>query len=141
MPQTKKQLFALFAITFTIKIVLAIYFSHLQVCQIPDKKFGYLALDSGDTFSYFGGMDNLLEHGEYYFWNGARNVYAGRMPYYGAPYFFFVCFSINPLLTTFLSSFKYFLTLWQQFFSRGFVLAFRRSSRLLDWICNLLLQF
>ncbi len=88
MPQTKKQLFALFAITFTIKIALALYFSHLQVCQMPDAKFGYLALNGGDTFSYFGVMDNLLEHGEYYFYNGARNVYAGRMPYYGAPYFF-----------------------------------------------------
>ena len=88
MPQTKKQLFALFAVTFGLKLALALYFSHLQVCQIPDKKFGYLALDGGDTFSYIGAMDNLLEHGEYYFWNGARNVYAGRMPYYGAPYFF-----------------------------------------------------
>lgn len=96
MPQTKKQLFVLLAVTFILKIALGLYFSHLQGCQYPDNKFGYLALNGGDTFSYFGVMDNLIEHGEYYFWNGARNVYAGRMPYYGAPYFFLRLFFDKP---------------------------------------------
>lgn len=87
MPQTKKQLLFLISVTFVAKFFLGLYFSHLATCQEPIIKFGYLALAGGDTFSYLGAMDNLLEHREYYFWNGARNVYAGRMPYYGLPYF------------------------------------------------------
>jgi len=75
------------AITFVLKLGLALYFSHLLFCQYPALKWGVIAKDSGDTFSYFGAMDNLLAHGEYYFWNGTNKVYAGRMPYYGAFYF------------------------------------------------------
>jgi len=96
MPGTKKQLLFLFAITFVVKFALGLYFSRLATCQSPGAGLGYFALAGGDTFSYLGVMDNLLEHGEYYFWNGARNVYAGRMPYYGLPYFILRLFFDKP---------------------------------------------
>ncbi|MCY7375348.1 MAG: hypothetical protein LH472_05175 [Pyrinomonadaceae bacterium] len=66
---------------------MGVYFSQLMGCSLPELKSGSLAINTGDTFSYLSGMDNLLEDGEYFFWNGERKVYAGRMPYYGAPYF------------------------------------------------------
>ena len=75
------------AVTFALKLLLAFYFSHLLVCQRPEYKLGFIAIDGGDTFSYLGAIDNLLESGRYFFWNGSREVYAGRMPYYGVPYF------------------------------------------------------
>lgn len=84
---TKKKMVSIVAITFALKLVLALYFSHLLFCQYPTLQWGIIAKDGGDTFSYLGVMDNLLAHGEYYFWNGAQKVYAGRMPYYGALYF------------------------------------------------------
>ncbi len=84
---TKKQMLLIVAVTFVAKLGLALYFSHLLFCQYHMLKWGILAKDGGDTFSYLGVMDNLYTHGEYYFWNGANKVYAGRMPYYGALYF------------------------------------------------------
>ena len=87
MPLTKKQLLILLAITFAAKLALGSYFSHLTTCETPAMRLGYIAVYDGDTFSYLGAMDNLLEQGKYFFWNGARAVYAGRMPFYGAPYF------------------------------------------------------
>lgn len=87
MPFTKKQLIILLAITLALKMGLAVYFSHLASCQFSELKAGLFAFNSGDTYSYLGGMDNLLAGGEYFFWNGVQKVYAGRMPFYGAPYF------------------------------------------------------
>ncbi len=87
MPLTKKQLLILLATTFAAKLALGSYFSHLTTCEVPEMRLGYIAVYDGDTFSYLGAMDNLLQQGKYFFWNGARDVYAGRMPYYGAPYF------------------------------------------------------
>lgn len=89
MMPAKKQIIILFIITFVLKIALGIYLAHLFVCgHSPADSFGQIAVNGGDTFSYFGVMDSLVEEGEYYFWNGERKVYAGRMPYYGSLYFF-----------------------------------------------------
>lgn len=87
MPQTKKHLIIFFAATFALKLILAAYFSHLYTSQLPEYKFSTFAVRGGDTSSYLSGMDNLLESGEYFFWNGQQKVFAGRMPFYGVPYF------------------------------------------------------
>lgn len=88
MSPTKKQIFILLAATFAFKLVLGLYFSRLTTCETPLMRLGYIAVYDGDTFSYLGAIDNLLEQGRYFFWNGTREVYAGRMPFYGIPYFF-----------------------------------------------------
>src|SRR3954462_4990397 len=90
--QKRKRLVLLIIFTFLLKCALAAYFSHLGDCKDPNRSIGYLAKISGDTFSYLGSIDNFLAEGELYFWNGERKVYAGRMPYYGAPYFVFRLF-------------------------------------------------
>jgi len=86
----------LFCVTFALKIGLAFYFAQTAECFGADNgvkniypfvPFGKISFGGGDTYSYLGAMDNLLEQNEYYFWNGERKVYAGRMPYYGVPYF------------------------------------------------------
>lgn len=87
-----KKFILLIVFTFLLKLSLAAYFSYLGNCDHPELSFGYLAKTSGDTFSYIGSMDNFITEGTYYFWNGVRKVYAGRMPYYGAPYFLFRLF-------------------------------------------------
>lgn len=92
-----KKLILLIVFTFLLKVSLAVYFSYLGNCDHPDLSIGYLAKASGDTFSYIGSVDNLITEGTYYFWNGVRKVYAGRMPYYGAPYFLFRLFFDKPL--------------------------------------------
>ena len=84
----------LFCITFALKIGLAFYFAQAAVCLAASdggvkyiNPFGKISFSHRDTFSYLGAVDNLLEQNEYYFWNDERRVYAGRMPYYGVPYF------------------------------------------------------
>ncbi len=64
-----------------------LYFTQLVLCQKPYLVDGSIAVYAGDSFSYTGAMDNLIEHGSYRFWNGTSNVYAGRLPHYAAPYF------------------------------------------------------
>jgi hypothetical protein len=68
-----------------IKAALLIY---LTSCSNPEIKLGHISFESGDTFSYTGATENLVTHGSYYFFNGKENVYAGRTPHYGVPYFF-----------------------------------------------------
>lgn len=88
MLDTKKKWGWLFTVTFFLKVGLAFYLSRLLFRQYPSIKLGFLAVDSGDTFSYLGAIDNLIGYGEYFFWIGdQQKVYAGRMPYYGAVYF------------------------------------------------------
>ncbi|GEM_PF-2273669 len=79
----------LILITFILKAGLAFYFAHLMTCQTPQNKLGYLASGTGDTPSYIEPIDNFIERGSYYSYNGKNNVYAGRTPHYGTPYFIF----------------------------------------------------
>lgn len=84
----KKTIILLIVVTFALKMGLAFYFTYLADCQSTEKKFSYFA-SAVDSFSTIEPIDNLIKEGEYYFWNGTRKVYAGRMPYYGVPYFVF----------------------------------------------------
>lgn len=93
----KKSFLLLIALTFLLKLLLAVYFSYLGDCAKPELSIGYLSKTTGDTFSYIGAIENLVNEGEFYFWNGERKVYAGRMPHYGAPYFLFRLFFDKPL--------------------------------------------
>lgn len=95
--KNKKFFFILLLFTFLLKISLAFYFSYLGNCNHSELAVGYLAKETGDTFSYLGPIDNFIKDGNYYFWNGIRNVYAGRMPYYGVPYFLLRLFFDKPL--------------------------------------------
>jgi hypothetical protein len=93
----KRLIILLLVFTFLLKVSLGVYFSYLGDCNKPENSIGYLAKETGDTFSYIGSVENLVTQGEYYFWNGERKVYAGRMPFYGAPYFVFRLFFDKPL--------------------------------------------
>jgi hypothetical protein len=101
--QKQKRTFVLLIVfTFLLKISLAAYFSYLGDCNNPELSIGYLAKASGDTFSYLGSIENYLAEGTYYFWNGVRKVYAGRMPYYGTPYYLFRVFFDKPFASDLL---------------------------------------
>lgn len=78
-----------FAIGFCITLTSCFYLSDLTECSNPDRALGDLAISSGDTFSYTGAMENYIQTGEYFFFNGERKVFAGRMPHYSAPYWLF----------------------------------------------------
>jgi hypothetical protein len=86
--KNKEFFILLIGITCLLKLSLAVYFSYLGECKNPERSIGYLAKTSGDTFSYIGSIDNFVSEGVFYFWNGERRVFAGRMPYYGGPYYF-----------------------------------------------------
>jgi hypothetical protein len=74
-------------LTFFLKLGIAAYFSELSICQNPDHSIGSISLSSGDTFSYIGSIENLLEKGVYYFEHKGKISFAGRMPYYGVIYY------------------------------------------------------
>ena len=103
---TAAKLTGLILLTFALKLAAAFYFSNLHQCQFPETSAGRLALLSGDTHSYIGAIDNLKEEGVYYFWNGVRRVYAGRMPYYGAPYYLLRFFLDKPAAADILVLFQ-----------------------------------
>ena len=94
---SKKRLIVLFLLVFALKLLLGVYFSHLSGCNFPARQNYLLAVETSDTFSYLDGADNALAENDYYFWNGARKVRAGRMPFYGAPYFALRLFFDKPL--------------------------------------------
>lgn len=84
----KRKVICLLAITFLLKFGLAFYSTRLLFSNYPEIQLGVIAVDSGDTFSYLGAIDNLIQTGEYFFWiSPEKKVYAGRMPHYGAIYF------------------------------------------------------
>lgn len=67
-----------------------VYWSSKSVdCLTNEKnKVGYIAQRAGDTEAYIGSMENYIQHGEYYFFNGEEKIYASRLPHYSIPYFF-----------------------------------------------------
>lgn len=94
----KKQLLIIFATVLLFKILLASYFMQLAQCAgeafvtLKINEVRAFSIEGGDSFSYLGSIDNFIEEGSYYFWNGSKKVYAGRMPYYGSFYFVFRAF-------------------------------------------------
>src|SRR5690349_16101512 len=81
---SRKTLLATILVITVLKAALLIY---LTRCSNPELKLGQMSFESGDTFSYTGATENLITNGSYYFFNGKENVYAGRTPHYGVPYF------------------------------------------------------
>lgn len=69
-----------------IKVGTLIWLWQLYACMSPDRAISFLAISGGDTQSYFSPFENLINEGTYYFDNGERQVFAGRMPYYGFLY-------------------------------------------------------
>ena len=91
-PDPKKYKLYLIIFILFIKGCQAYYFIYLTQCNNPEIKLSDLAFASGDTFSYTGAMENFIEKGSYFFFNGKENVYAGRLPHYSLPYLFFRTF-------------------------------------------------
>ncbi len=75
-----------------VKLVLAAYLFQLGACASPETVAAPLARAIGDTPSYLDAIDNYIETGEYFFWNGAQRVRASRMPHYGTVYYAFRLF-------------------------------------------------
>lgn len=86
---TTKEKILLFICFLALKLLLSIEYSKTSLCKNPAGARGTITNFSGDSFSYTPAMDNYIEHGEYYFYNGSRKVYAGRMPHYAIPYYVF----------------------------------------------------
>lgn len=87
----KTSLIYILIITFAIKMALVGYFQYLTVCATPSLKASNLSVYGGDTFSYFGAMENYIQKNEYFFLSQhpteKTKIYAGRMPHYTIPYY------------------------------------------------------
>jgi hypothetical protein len=92
----KNQILFLFVIVLVLKTCIVFYLSHLAQCAAPDRALGKIAYASGDTFSYTGAMENYIQHGSYFFYNGTENIYAGRLAHYSIPYWLFRQFFDQP---------------------------------------------
>lgn len=86
---TKKGKIIIFIGFLALKLLLSIEYSKTSLCKNPEGARGTITNFSGDSFSYTPAIDNYIEQGEYYFYNGSRKVYAGRMPHYSIPYYVF----------------------------------------------------
>jgi len=92
----RKKLLGIFLLVFIIKLGTVYYLQQLTVCNNPDLKAGEISIIGGDTFAYIGAIENYIKTGEYFFYNQhptqKAKIYAGRMPYYGIPYYIFRLF-------------------------------------------------
>ena len=80
------RLLSIFFAVFLFKFFSLYYYYNLTLCEYP-KFYGlFMALSSGDTFSYFEPIQNYIKYGEYYLTKGDRAYYAVRPPYYGVLY-------------------------------------------------------
>jgi len=77
----------LFGIAFLVKFLTAMYIRYLIGCTPIDHHLDELVVHADDYFSYHGAMENYIQTGKYYFFNGRENVYAGRLPHYSIPYY------------------------------------------------------
>lgn len=91
--KSRRFLIILGGFTFLVKLILVFYFAETGRCNAENNSLtnifaaGKISFIGGDTFSYLDPIDNLIETNRYFFWNGQRAVFVGRMPYYGTPYF------------------------------------------------------
>jgi len=82
-----KIFFLLFGFAFLIKFLTALYVRYLIGCAPVGYHLDEMVIAGGDYFSYNGAMENYIQTGSYYFFNGKENMYAGRLPHYSIPYF------------------------------------------------------
>ena len=80
-------LFFLFGIAFLVKFLTAMYIRYLIGCTPITYHLDELVIHADDYFSYHGAMENYIQTGKYYFFNGRENVFAGRLPHYSIPYY------------------------------------------------------
>ncbi|MGV3586328.1 MAG: hypothetical protein ACO1OF_04945 [Adhaeribacter sp.] len=85
----KKKLLALFLLAFTLKFLTAIFLRYLLSCTPIGYHLDELVIRGHDYFSYHAAMENYIQTGTYYFFNGKENVYAGRLPHFSLEYLFF----------------------------------------------------
>lgn len=76
----------LFLLIFLLKGLVLIYLARLSKCQSPDAG-GLFSLYAGDAFSYIGAMENYISKGKYFFIHEGKEIFAGRLPYYGLIYY------------------------------------------------------
>lgn len=119
MSETSKKSFRFLIIlvvfTFFVKLLLAFYFADSGKCNAVNDSLnqifvaGRISFAGGDTFSYLEPVNNFIETNEYFFRNGKRKVFAGRMPYYGAVYFLLRLFFEKSLAADLLVALQIFL--------------------------------
>lgn len=80
--------FFVFIAIFVIKLLMVYFFVNM-LNRNEGFILGHISLATGDMNGYTGAMENFIQEGSYYFFNGFENVYAGRLPYYCFPYFIF----------------------------------------------------
>ena len=86
----KRIYYLFFGVALVYTFATNLWFYNLLNCNNPGRVMAPLAISSGDTFSYLGSIDNFINEGSYYFKNlQGEKSYAGRMPYYGLPYYLF----------------------------------------------------
>jgi hypothetical protein len=78
----------LITLVFCFKLLVAIYlFKKADCINNSINTNTFLSLASGDSFSYCGAMENYIKENSFYFYNGYKKVYAGRMPVFMFHYF------------------------------------------------------
>lgn len=120
MSETPKKSFKffiiLFVFTFLVKLLLALYFADIGRCSAANDSLtqifvvGKISFAGGDTFSYLEPVNNFIETNKYFVWNGKRDVFAGRMPYYGTVYFLLRLFFEKSLAADLLVALQIFLS-------------------------------
>jgi hypothetical protein len=93
----KKNIILLFLLAFTVKFLSAIFIRYLLSCTPVGYHLDELVIRGDDYLSYNGAMENYIQTGHYYFFNGRHNVFAGRLPHYSLLYFIFRQFLNVPL--------------------------------------------
>lgn len=100
---SKQLVLVLTLVSFAYTLGISYYFHYLSQCNYQKNHNTSLAMNAGDTFSYLGSVDNYIAEGTYYFINTkGKKSYAGRMPFYGTPYYLFRLFLPKPLAYDFL---------------------------------------
>jgi len=82
----KKTLVLLFFVAFVVKFLTALFIRYLLNCLPITYHLDDVVIRGHDYFSYHGAMENYVQTGHYYFFNGKENVYAGRLPHYSLLY-------------------------------------------------------
>ncbi|KAA5548308.1 glycosyltransferase family 39 protein [Adhaeribacter rhizoryzae] len=85
----RRKLIALFLLAFTLKFLTAVFLRYLLSCAPLGYHLDELVIRGHDYFSYHAAMENYIQSGTYYFFNGKENVYAGRLPHFSLLYLFF----------------------------------------------------
>src|SRR5688572_21139397 len=95
--RNRNTFFLFFLVAFVLKFMTAMFIRYLLSCTPVGYHLDDLVIRGDDYYSYNGAMENYIQTGKYYFFNGRHNVFAGRLPHYSMLYLFFRQFLNIPL--------------------------------------------